>query len=408
MMRILNVLSNLAPAYGGPVQICRELSRGMVARGHEVSIYTTHLDYPTGVRDVPTDRPIEEHGVTIRYFPVEITPMFVSVGLGRTLARDVPNFDIVHVHGVYRYPQVIGGMMARHHRVPYLVRTYGSLDPFMYHKNERKLAKRIYERLFMYRLLNGAAAIHYTTEEEAERTGFLKLRPPRLVVPNGIDSGRYERRDLTGAFRARHGLEDRFIVLHYGRITMKKGLDLLVPAFAALAREVPQAHLVVAGPDNENFGAKVRGWVEAEGIDDRVTFTGLLQGDDALAVLNDADVFALPSYTENFGISVVEAMAAARPVVISDQVNIWREIERHEAGIVVPCDQARFAAALVALARDPERRRALGAAARRTAAELFDWNAVIGDMEAAYARYARGAGDRSVAPNAARPRLRPK
>ncbi|MFW5680303.1 MAG: glycosyltransferase [Pseudomonadota bacterium] len=390
-MRILNVLSNLAPSYGGPVQVAREMTARLAARGHEVSIYTTNLDYPRGVRDVPLNRPVEENGVTIRYFPVEWTPMFVSLGLGRALARDVPSFDIVHVHGVYRYPQVIAGMMARRHRVPYLVRTYGSLTPFMYHKNERKLPKRIYEHLFMYRLLNRAAAIHYTTREEAEQMAFLKLRAPRLVVSNGVEAARYHRPDLAGAFRARHGLEGRLIVLHYGRITMKKGLDILVPAFARLRQAVPDAMLVLAGADNEGFGTKVRGWIAAHGLEANVLFTGLLHGDEALAALTDADIFALASYTENFGISVVEAMAAGRPVLISDQVNIWREIDAAGAGIVVPCDVDRCGEALLRLANDPELRRTMGAAAQRAARRQFDWDHIIGDMEAAYARYARPA-----------------
>lgn len=390
-MRILNVLSNLAPAYGGPVQVCRELMKRLAARGHEIAIYTTNLDFPRSVLDVPLDRPVEEDGVRIRYFPVEFRPMEVSIPLTRALARDVAAFDIVHIHGVYRYPQVAAGMLASRHQVPYLVRTYGSLDPFMYHKNERKLPKRIYERLFMYRLLNNAAAVHYTTEEEAIRVGFLRLRPPPVVVANGIEAARYARPDLAAAFRARWGLEDRFVVLHYGRITMKKGLDLLVPAFARLAREIPNAHLVLAGPDNEGYGVKVRGWIAEHGIGDRVLFTGMLREEQALEALNGADLFALASYTENFGISVVEAMAAGRPVVISDQVNIWREIEATGAGTVVPCDVERLADALLRLAKDPSARQTMGSAASTTARERFDWDGVVGHMEAAYERHARTA-----------------
>ncbi len=105
-----------------------------------------------------------------------------------------------------------------------------------------------------------------------------------------------------------------------------------------MARRRQDVHLVIAGPDNEGWGARVRTWLGEEGVLSRTTFTGMLLGPDKFAVLRDASMFVLPSYSENFGLAVIEAMAAGLPVIISDKVNIWREVHAGGAGRVIPCD----------------------------------------------------------------------
>jgi glycosyltransferase involved in cell wall biosynthesis len=153
-------------------------------------------------------------------------------------------------------------------------------------------------------------------------------------------------------------------------------LDLLVQAFAALARERPDLHLVVAGPDDDGWGEQVRAWAREEQVLDRVTFTGMLLGDAKLAVLRDAEIFALPSYSENFGIAVVEALACGLPVVISDKVNIWREIAAARAGVVVPCAVAPLAAALAAVLDDAAARQEMADRGRRLAQGSFSWDQI--------------------------------
>jgi glycosyltransferase involved in cell wall biosynthesis len=156
-----------------------------------------------------------------------------------------------------------------------------------------------------------------------------------------------------------------------------------IPAFAHLAKEDPSLHLVIAGPDDGMLD-QCKAWARRDGIPDKVTFTGMLRGEDKLAAFAAASVFALPSYSENFGIAVVEAMAAGCPVVISDQVNIWREVQQGGA-MVTDCDQHKLTGALSAVLRDPALAADMSRKARETVRRLYHWDSVAAALEAMYA-----------------------
>jgi glycosyltransferase involved in cell wall biosynthesis len=190
-----------------------------------------------------------------------------------------------------------------------------------------------------------------------------------------------------GIFRSQFPeIGDAFLILFLGRLNFKKGLDLLAKSYGIVARQCQAVHLVIAGPDNEGYGQRVRQWLTDEGVLHRATFTGMLLGQDKLAALSDADVFVLPSYSENWGVAVVEAMACGLPVVISDQVNLWQEVAKAEAGLVIPCDPQKLSDALLQLQHDAELREKLGANGRRLAAK-FSWNSAASQMLDVYEKY---------------------
>ena len=272
--------------------------------------------------------------------------------------------------------------------------------PYLYRQSSRSLLlKRLYEQLFDFPNLNAAGARHYTTEDERDHTAPLKLRAPTFVVPNGVDWERFRTLPPRGALRHKWGLGNAPIVLFLGRLHFKKGLDLLIPAFDALRHEMPDAQLVIAGPENDDYGAKVRGWVRERGLDRAVHFAGMLTGNDVVQAYVDADVFVLPSYTENFGITVAEAMACALPVVISDQVNIHAEVARAGAGLVTRCDAAEVAEALRSLLRDQPRRRTMGEAGRRLVHDRYTWPVIVDALTREYeAVIARHRGDTTRRP----------
>lgn len=383
-MKILHVIANLAPRYGGPVKVCLELCEQLAKRGNQVSIFTTDLDFPEGLIDVSIHKKVQKNGVEIQYFPVQFRPWVYSHGLGKALRIRLKTFDIVHIHGLYRYPQAMAAHYARKYFVLYLVCPHGSLDPFLYNNPRNRFTKRVYEYLIELRNLNRAAAIHFTAEEERKLTGFLNLTAHSVVIPNGISMAQYESLPPRGCFRNRYGLNSEKVVLHLGRINFKKGLDLLVKGFSQVARRSENCVLVIAGPDNEGYINKVNQWIREERIEDHVVFTGMLDENGVLEALVDADVFALPSYTENFGIAVVEAMACGLPVVISDRVNIWREVKNAGAGEVVPCDTAKVADALRILLDDPKLRKTMGESGRELVKAEYDWNRVTDKMIDAY------------------------
>ena len=370
-LRILHVIASLAPRYGGPSQVCLELCGELARRGEQVSIYTTDID-GGGRLDVPLGRPVRTDGVEVRYFPVQSPRRYVmSWPLARALREAVPRQDVVHLHSLYLFPPTAAAYYCRRAGVPYLLRPHGTLDPYLYRRHRAR--KWLYERLVEWRNLERAAALHFTTLEEAELTRPLRLSTRGVVVAPGVHLERY-RRDGSGVPPPWPERPGRRVVLFLGRINFKKGLDLLARAFGDLARQRADVHLVLAGPDDDGYGATVRRWLGEAGVLERCTIAGMQVGAAKLAALHRADVFVLPSYSENFGVTVVEAMACGLPVVVSDRVNIWREIAEARAGLVVPPDAGRISRALAAVLDHPDRA-GMAERGRRLVAERFTWPA---------------------------------
>jgi glycosyltransferase involved in cell wall biosynthesis len=166
------------------------------------------------------------------------------------------------------------------------------------------------------------------------------------------------------------------LILFLGRLNFKKGLDLLIPSFSKLLEHVPNAHLAIVGPDNEGYGTQVRQWCRDYGVEQQVHFVDHLPAEEVREAYVDADVFALTSYTENFGMTIAEAMACECPVVISDQVNIWREVQEASAGVVVPLDVDQITSALRSVLEDVEQAKRMGQAGRALVREKYAWDKI--------------------------------
>jgi glycosyltransferase involved in cell wall biosynthesis len=394
-MRILQVVSTLAPRQGGPSIACPELSRELVRQGHQVSIYASDVD-GAGHMAVPLDRPMIDNGVTIRYFRgwSEPSKYMFSAGMWRALRDTVADFDVVHIYSVFGFSSSAAAYWCRKRGVPHMVHPHGSLDPFI--RRRHRPRKWIHAKLLAERDYRKATAVLFNSAEEmrlASDWSGLKMMPhngagpKRFVVPVGLDPQWLQEPDAAAGERFRNKfpeLSGRRLVVYFGRINFKKGLDILAGAFARVARDRQDIHLVLAGPDTEGYGRKVKGWLAEGGVLEKATFTGLLEGEYRFAVLQRAEVFALPSYTENFGQVVVEAMASRVPVVISDRVNIWPYVKQANAGLVVPCDAEATAEALRSVLTDPVKGKQMGCNGRHWAAEHLLWSAVAGQMADAY------------------------
>jgi glycosyltransferase involved in cell wall biosynthesis len=385
VLRILHVQETLTPRYGGPARVLPELAREQAAAGHDVVIATTTADHPHGVYHDPGWEKVTEN-FHIFYGTVQYMPLLASWGVAKWLHRHIGDFDIVNIHGLYRFPNTLATYLARRRGIPYVLVPHGSLDPFLYARsttNKLRL-KRMYERVFVIPNLQKADALQYTAEEERERTSFLNLKAPSFVVPNGLGWATYRDLPARGALRDRLGIGAAPTVLFLGRLHVKKGFDLLIPAFDEVRKRIPDAQLMIVGPENDDHGQDVRRWVTERGLDSAVHFVGPLVGRDVVQAYVDADVFALPSYTENFGMTVVEAMACALPVVISDQVNIHHEITAASAGLVTRCDVGQVAGAIHSLLVDADRRRAMGDMGRRLVQERYAWPAIVDALTKEY------------------------
>jgi glycosyltransferase involved in cell wall biosynthesis len=256
------------------------------------------------------------------------------------LRQNAIRFDAVIVHGLWQY-HGLGAWRALHGLpVPYYVFPHGMLDPwFKANYPLKHLKKYLYWHWADYRLLRDARAVLFTCEEERRlaRQSFLAYRAREVVVDYGTSSPPGEASQLRERFLCEHPrLRGKPLLLFLGRIHEKKGCDLLIEAFARVAASNDSLHLVIAGPDQTGLERELRTLALRSGIGERIEFPGMLRGDLKWGAFFASDVFVLPSHQENFGIAVAEALGCGLPVLISDKVNTWREIEADGAGFVAP------------------------------------------------------------------------
>ncbi len=386
-MRVLHVIPSLAARTGGPAVAAIEFARIATEQGIESAIYATDAAFPAATREgraVETDELAQRASeVSVRLFPVR-RPYRLSASpkLRQAIRADARGFDVVHIHSLYLYPQRVAGKEARRHRIPYVVSPHGALDPWLRRRGRGR--KAVAELVWQRRLLRQAAAIHFTSEDEARLAGTVAPGVPKEVVPLGIDWNEFQQLPPPAPFG------DGPVVLSLGRLAAKKGLDSLIRAFAIAGRRFSDARLVIAGPDDEGLRPGLEALARQEGVGERVVFPGMLTGADKLAALAAADVWALASHTENFGIAVVEALAAGVPTLISPAVNLAGAIERAGAGIVSETRPELFAGAISYLLED-EGRRAGYAERGRAFARGYDWIDLAPQIVQLYEQVARWA-----------------
>lgn len=379
-MRTLHVIPSLAESDGGPSKAALEMCRELIRRSHNAEIYTTNATAQSR-SDVLLGQPLSVHGVNVTYFPINGGNYYkYSYSMAAALKTNIPRYDIVHIHSLYQFPSTAAAHYCRKYRVPYILRPHGTLDPFLYKRHP--LRKRIYELMIERRNLAAAAAVQFTSEEELRLATRSGLDFKGAVVPLGVELDDPPPCAARAADSLWPELRGKRVILFLSRINFKKGLDILAAAFGEVHKVRADAHLVIAGPDPDGYTARVQRWLAEAGVLDATTFAGMVLSERKKALIARANLFVLPSYSENFGIAVVEAMGAGLPVVISNRVNIWREIDAARAGRVVKPNAEEFAKSILALLDDPAAAKAMSARARRLACEEFSW---------------RGAGDRLVA-----------
>jgi glycosyltransferase involved in cell wall biosynthesis/SAM-dependent methyltransferase/uncharacterized protein YbaR (Trm112 family) len=382
-MRILHVMPWLAPRYGGPAVSTPKIVAALSSLGHDVEIVATDAD-GRGVVDAPTGRRVDWAGAAVTFHPRSWPRRYlVSWPLLRDLWQRSSQFDVVHIHCLYRFHTIAAVLAARHARVPYVIQPNGSLDPW--HRRRRRRAKSVYHALIEDSNLRGSAAVICNTEHEARSVRVLGYMGPTWVIPAGLDAGDLRRPASADTFLTQAGVEPGTrVVTFLGRISEKKGLPILVEAFRDTASQFPSARLLVAGPDDEGIGRGLGGRIEEWGLSRRVAFLGSVGGDEKRALLQRSDVFVLPSADESFGMAVVEAMAVGCPVVISPDVAIQDVVSSEGAGIVAERDGASIARAVNTILGDPELARRMAAAGRRIVDDRYSWHHVGPEMERMY------------------------
>ncbi len=366
-----------AVRYGGTIASVHGLCKALAARGHDVHVYTTSVDGDADSQ-VPLATPVDIDGVKVWYFQ---SPRFRRVywapAMGRQLRSHVGEFDLVHTHAMYLWPLWAAARTAHAAGVPYVVSPRGMLEKGLI-EQQSAFWKAGLIAFIERRTFERAAAIHVTSAREAEQAatfGF-HLRCVR-EIPNGAE---LESETGTVPDAISQIVNGPPYVLFLGRINWKKGLDRLLAAFA----RVDDARLVIAGNDDDHYRPALEDRARQLGLADRVTFTGPVHGASKAALLTGAQLLVLPSYSENFGNVVLEAMAAARPVVVTPEVGLAPVVTSTGAGLVAEGGPERLSRAIATLLGDPALRLEMGRRGEQAVAGRFAWPAVAAQMESLY------------------------
>ena len=383
-LRILQVVPTYYPSvrYGGPISTVRGLTAALARRGHDVHVYTTNVDGAENLQ-VPLAEPVTMDGAAVHYFPVPALKRFYwSPAMRTSLVKSMHDFDIVHLHSMFLWPCWMAARTAHRSNVPYLISPHGMLVQDLIHRKSR-WAKTAWLQLMDRRSLQRAAGLHVTSAAEARDAAALGLPLPE--IHNILHGTEWPDRHAPLAEGPFADLP-RPYALFLSRLSWKKGLDRLIKAW----QSVPELHLVIAGNDDESYLHKLKSMARAAGVADRLHFVGFASDTDKWALYENAEMFVLPSYNENFGCVVAEAMSMSCPVIVSSEVGLAPLVLETGAGIVTSGEPQALAEAVRSLHHDPARREEMGRRGRIGAIERLSWEAVAEEMEVVYRSLACG------------------
>jgi glycosyltransferase involved in cell wall biosynthesis len=387
-VKVLHVIPSLSPARGGPSAALPLMASSLARAGIEVDIVTTDDD-GAGRMLVRPDEAITSSNVTTHYHPRQTRFYTFSWPLTRWLRLHVRDYDLVHIHALFSYAAAPAAFYARRCKVPYVVRPLGTLNRWgMLHR--RRWLKQASFRMIERRILAGAAAIHFTSEQEWAEAQRLGISHRSVVIPLGLDLTAFDRLPPPDRFFETYpDLDGRRLVLYLSRLDPIKGLDILLPAFRMVHERLPDTILVIAGDGEAGFVAELHDQAERLGIADHIRWTGFLHGEDKLAALAAATIFILPSRSESFGVAAVEAMASGLPVILSEGVGISEEVGKADAGLVTPNHVDALIRTMESLLTEPETRHRLALKAKRLAHDRFSLESTAPQLIQLYERIIR-------------------
>lgn len=330
-MNILYIVG-FYPEIGGPFIAIKELAKKLSEKGIKVKVLSPiPKNYNKKKLEFTKELSFEVEYIE-EQLPRFIMPSF-SMNFFNAIKNSMP--DIIHLNMPFDFYNIATFLLDK----KYILSTRGSFMKEAYNmKVFKKIKKDLYMKIIGKKILQKASLIHVLTDEEEKH--FLEFYPEFKskikIIPNGLDFSMYDNFNNNELTQKYPHLIGKKIILFLSRINWKKGLDILIKGFAKLYQERKDIHLVIVGKDDgDNYEKKVKHWVDACNISESVTFMGLLTGNDKLSVFYNSDVFILPSYSENFGVAVVEAMACKLPIIVSDKVGIANDIRDYKAGFVI-------------------------------------------------------------------------
>jgi glycosyltransferase involved in cell wall biosynthesis len=385
-MKILHVIPSVAPVRGGPSVAVIAMVKSLRDIGIDAEIVTTN-DNGNTLFAVPLNYLHDYQSVPTRFF-ARFSPNIhsmreftFSAGLTQWLWQHIREYDLIHVHAIFSYPSTVAMAIAKLQKIPYIVRPLGQLCQWSLQQSATK--KAIYLNIIERKNINQSASLHLTSESEKQEIKQLNLECKNFVIPHGLAvpetiPDAYQR--LRNHFQL--PLEEP-IILFLSRIHPKKGLEYLIEALAQIKNK--KFTLIIAGNGDSDYEAQINSCLHDYGLEDCSLMTGFVEGELKQLLLQGANLFVLTSYSENFGVAVLEALAAGTPALVTPGVALAQEIEQNDLGYVVPQEPTAIAKAIDKHLELPEsERKKLSQKARQFVLYNYSWEQIAQQLLTVY------------------------
>jgi glycosyltransferase involved in cell wall biosynthesis len=382
-MKVLHVIPSIAAVHGGPSQAVLAMVGAVRVSGVDAKILTTN-DNGSELLNVPLNQWIEYEQVPVWFVSrsLPLKEFIFSFDLTFWLWEHIQDYDLLHNHYLFSYAPTCAGAIARQQKIPYLVSPIGQLTPWAL--TQSWLKKKVYTALIEQRNLNCAAAIHCTSEQEVKDASNFGIKTTSFVMPLAVN-------EITPNLTAKKQLHEKYkisvdipIVLFLARLHYVKRPDLLLQSLSQLAIQNQPFHLILAGSGEPEYVAELHRLVTRLNLTNQTSFVGFVNGEEKNLLLQGSDLFVLPSFSENFGLAIAEAMAAGLPVIVTPGVQIATEIAQANAGLVITGEVDPLSQAIAQLLINPSLRQQLGFNGQRLAQERYSYHAIGENLKSIY------------------------
>ena len=383
-MRVLHVIPSVAQRYGGTSTAIVPMINSLYEQDTDVYLAATDAD-GAGRRVSLVDFSDIQN---LHLFRRDFSETWkVSSAMWRWLKHHVRDFDLVHIHALWSFSSTIAARVCMQQNIPYILRPAGMLSEYSFHHKGWK--KQLYWRVLEKKTIQNASSFHATSHGEEQDIKRVRADANIFVIPNGVEDEAFNYPVATDTEMLRTKMvngSDAPVILFLSRLHPKKGIvDLLLPAFS---RMTTGAHLLIVGGEDSHYPghkAEVEKTIQKLDIADRVHLRDTVDGDDRWELFDLADLFVLPSHSENFGIVVAEAMARACSVVVTSDVQACPLVEQSDAGVIVSGDIDELARVMDQMVSDPDLCRVMGENGRRYAEENLRWEMIGRQIKSMYA-----------------------
>jgi glycosyltransferase involved in cell wall biosynthesis len=397
-VKILHVIPSISPARGGTSRAIIDMVCALRDRGIDAEIATTNDD-GDGLLDVPLSGKSTLYDSIPTYFFARFSPQISAVrefafsgSFTIWLFQNISKYEAIHVHALFSYTSTVAMTIARLRGIPYITTPHGLLCEWSLQQSVQK--KQTYLKLIERANLDGARSIHVTCQQERDDVATLNLKSPTFVLPLALTDTPAQIPDA--ATRLRQSLncaQDEPIILFLSRLHYKKGLEYLIPALGRLKNR--RFTFVIAGNGTPAYEAEIRALLAASGIEQRTQMVGFVEGERKNLLIQGANLFALTSHSENFGISVLEALVVGTPVLVTPGVGLATIVSDNSLGFVADLDIESIANVLDCFFADLDRAKSIGTHARQFTLEHFNWDRIAKELIQVYRDLVTNAGSRS-------------